>query len=393
MGSAMESSRIFVKGLPPNLSDEEFKKHFSKQCAITDAKVIPHRRIGYVGYKSSEEAKRAVKYYHRSFIRMSRIYVEIARSVEDQECLRTGLNSANRNKRKQGHTEYESSLKAISDVQKKRKQDLPKKGVADRKFQEFLEVMQPPSKARTWQNQDLSTAENLDQSLFTTETPNLTDAQSDGKHSELLETTGEKYENASSERAVVMFPVFKEGSSRDEETASLKETAPGQAEGELTGEVTAVSDADWLRSRTSRLLGLVDDDETNNSSLLPQNQQSQAPEESKIHNLAQIASKSTIDYGTKEETHSEEPFKSKVVSDQIEYSSVKNGRLFVRNLTYSTTEDELRRHFESSECGTVEEVSLILSINLPTCSCVLVMNILIGTAYAMHVMSPGRVFK
>jgi multiple RNA-binding domain-containing protein 1 len=77
----MSSSRIFVKGLPPTISEEEFKKHFSAKSEITDAKLIPHRRIGYVGYKTPEDAARAVKYFNRSFIRMSKIGVEIARPV------------------------------------------------------------------------------------------------------------------------------------------------------------------------------------------------------------------------------------------------------------------------------------------------------------------------
>ena len=77
----MESSRIFVRGLPPNLSAEDFRRHFAKQCAITDAKLFPHRRIGYVGYKNPEEAAKAVKHHNKSFIRMSRIGVELARSV------------------------------------------------------------------------------------------------------------------------------------------------------------------------------------------------------------------------------------------------------------------------------------------------------------------------
>jgi multiple RNA-binding domain-containing protein 1 len=77
----MASSRIFIKGLPPNISEDEFKKHFSANATITDAKLIPHRRIGYVGYKSPEDAAKAVKYFNRSFIRMSKIGVEIARPV------------------------------------------------------------------------------------------------------------------------------------------------------------------------------------------------------------------------------------------------------------------------------------------------------------------------
>jgi multiple RNA-binding domain-containing protein 1 len=77
----MESSRIFIKGLPPTISEEEFKKHFSAKSQITDAKLISQRRIGYVGFKSPEEAAKAVKYFNKSFIRMSKIAVEIARPV------------------------------------------------------------------------------------------------------------------------------------------------------------------------------------------------------------------------------------------------------------------------------------------------------------------------
>ena len=77
----MDSSRIFIRGLPPNLTAEEFRQHFSKQWQITDAKIIPYRRIGYIGYRSNSDAAKAIKYYNKSFIRMSKIAVEFARSV------------------------------------------------------------------------------------------------------------------------------------------------------------------------------------------------------------------------------------------------------------------------------------------------------------------------
>jgi multiple RNA-binding domain-containing protein 1 len=63
------------------LSDEEFQRHFSKLGATTDTKLISHKRIGYIGYKTNEDATKAVKYYNRTFIRMSRVSVELARSV------------------------------------------------------------------------------------------------------------------------------------------------------------------------------------------------------------------------------------------------------------------------------------------------------------------------
>lgn len=77
----MDSSRIFVQGLPPSLTPDEFVRHFSKNLPITDAKLIPHRRIGYVGYKSPTDAAIAVTYHNKTFIRMSRIGVELACSV------------------------------------------------------------------------------------------------------------------------------------------------------------------------------------------------------------------------------------------------------------------------------------------------------------------------
>lgn len=76
-----EVSRIFVRGLPPNMKEDDFRQHFSTPAPITDAKIIAHRRIGYVGYKTPEAAANAVKYYNKSFIRMSRIGVEFARPV------------------------------------------------------------------------------------------------------------------------------------------------------------------------------------------------------------------------------------------------------------------------------------------------------------------------
>lgn len=76
----MESSRIFVRGLPPKFTEDDVRKHFSK-FPVTDVKFFPHRRIGYVGYKSPEDAAKAVKYFNKTFINLTKIHAEIARPV------------------------------------------------------------------------------------------------------------------------------------------------------------------------------------------------------------------------------------------------------------------------------------------------------------------------
>ena len=84
----METSRVFVKGLPPNITEADFRKHFSAQGReVTDVKLIAPRRIGYVGFKSPDDASKAVKYFNRSYIRMSRISVEPAKAVSSKSKL------------------------------------------------------------------------------------------------------------------------------------------------------------------------------------------------------------------------------------------------------------------------------------------------------------------
>ena len=83
----MASSRIFVRGLPPNFGDEEFRRHFSHQSSqqipVTDTRIFPERRIGFVGYKTPEDAAKAVKYFNKSYIRLSCIQVELAEPVRN----------------------------------------------------------------------------------------------------------------------------------------------------------------------------------------------------------------------------------------------------------------------------------------------------------------------
>lgn len=83
----MASSRIFVRGLPPSLSDSDFKQHFAAAGSVTDAKLLAKRRIGFVGFKTEQEAARAVKFFNKSFIRMSRLGVELAQSVSCESSL------------------------------------------------------------------------------------------------------------------------------------------------------------------------------------------------------------------------------------------------------------------------------------------------------------------
>lgn len=72
---------MFVAGLPPSCSNDQLRNHFATRFQVTDAHVLPRRRMGFVGFKSNEVAKQAVDYFNRTYMKMSKISVDLARPV------------------------------------------------------------------------------------------------------------------------------------------------------------------------------------------------------------------------------------------------------------------------------------------------------------------------
>ena len=379
---AMETSRIFVKGLPPNLSADDFKRHFSKQSAITDAKFIPHRRIGYVGYRTPEDAAKAVKYHNKSFIRMSKIAVELARSVQIQYALGPGINSTNSSKREHADIQEHGQTNAQHHGKKKRKLE----GIADNagkaKLQEFLEVMQPPSKSKVWENQDAAIAQISAQPVLKAENMVIREARTNDVYERVPKRRKKKRENEEENVVLPEHPEPADMPSPDASTNPNNHNPSQEATQEPLTKPLAASDADWLRSRTSRLLGLVDDDDVQPTAL-PEDAAMEKIGLPQIPELVKDVSASGASNQADKELEVQEPI--------LENEPAGNERLFVRNLTYTATEEDLRKHFEDGDLGTVEEVSPPLH-DYFLFDRIFVMNILIGTAYAMHVMSPGRVF-
>ncbi len=357
----MESSRIFIRGLPSSLTAEDFKKHFSKQSSITDAKFIPHRRIGYVGYKSPEDAARAVKYHNKTFIRMSRIGVELARSIEEQSALRIANNFANGGKRQYREVAGETTSEAGFDSNKKRKPDTEIESGGKAKLQEFLEVMQPPSKSKIWENQDTTTMS------ATTERNEIAvkgvelEKQSDGEYEPVPKKRKSDRRTIGKEE-VIEIPQEKSvtfDDKRDVPDVQKVSKNEGQKPADklpATDETPAASDADWLRSRTSRLLGLVDDEDASAHTNALDYEDNQKDVVSPAREHVEGVGRSDAGVQTHEEVDNEDPVALSLRIEDPEDAALESRRLFIRNLTYTTTEDELRRHFENGGYGDIEEV-------------------------------------
>lgn len=359
----MASSRIFVKNLPPTLSEAEFRKHFSAQGReVTDVKLIPNRRIGFVGYRSDEDAARAVKYFNKSFIRMSRIAVDLAKPVSPPPPQPTpfpwaatnhackiadstprpatkngvGPGAAKPTLPKTGAPSIEPAEDA--NPKKRKRQPLDE---ADPKLQEYLEVMGHPTKKPRDDEEALG---GTSQSDYASAVPPavLEAGESDDEYEEIPSRPART-------PAAHVTPAHVETPSAPladgEPPASALPDGPAREAPQVPADAT---DDDWLRSRTSRLLDLVDPDDpefparpTPSVSAVPASE----PQERSHGSPPADADGSDGSAG-----------KGNTAENAVELIE-KTSRLFLRNLSYTVTEDDIRDHF--SKFGSLEEVSIV----------------------------------
>ncbi|KAF7938832.1 uncharacterized protein EAE98_001170 [Botrytis deweyae] len=342
----MASSRIFIKGLPPNITEDEFKTHFGAKQEITDAKLISHRRIGYIGYKTPEEAAKAVKYFNKSFVRMSKIGVEIARPISDASLpiSRKAQREQERENNKLRQLKQEADAKVSESLNTGTKRKRSDVDIADPKLQEFLEVMQPASKsnANMWKAGTMDAdMEEPPTKLQAIEVP---EEESDDEYQSVPSKAKKAPANPIESKA----PVAPIPSTIVADSANQADEAMVDAP---SNDVEATDD-DWLRSHTNRLLDIVDPED-----IIPKTQNLD------VKDVEEVVAGETEPNTAIEDTVVDE---AQVVEEQTENSpseldatleTIKaSGRLFVRNLPYSATEDDLRKHFE--QYGTLEEIHL-----------------------------------
>jgi multiple RNA-binding domain-containing protein 1 len=126
-------------------------------------------------------------------------------------------------------------------------------------------------------------------------------------------------------------------------------------EDSTTADQGPVSDADWLRSRTNRILDLVADDEEPTSDAPPP----KVPREQRASpQLEAEPIEQPVDTELSVAQQLEVPTSTEV--EKIR----ETGRLYLRNLHYEIAEEDLREHF--SKYGALEEVRPTFFFLLPT---------------------------
>ncbi|KAH6657872.1 multiple RNA-binding domain-containing protein [Truncatella angustata] len=354
--TAQDSSRIFVKNLPPTITQADFEAHLRKHFSnghITDIKLIPQRRIGYVGYKSNDEAKQAVTKFHRSFIRMSKVSVELARPIADPSLPNQRFQARTDRPIFPGTTKSDQADTQPAELnQKKRK--LNETDESDPKLQEYLDVMQrnPAKKPR-------------EEEHLQPEQPPVVEAESDDEYEEVPSRKARLNSRATAPHTTTSVPPTDSHAPEKRESQSTHHLGHGEGHvepepmdlddaGNAENQAAPATDDDWLRSRTNRLLDLVDADEVPIENTMPES----APGERKKSIPVELPPReeeeeenAAADQASKEPASKQEVTKPKESAVDTVH---KTARIFVRNLPYTADEAELREFFGAF--GEIEEI-------------------------------------
>lgn len=371
-------SRVCVKGLPAYLTEDRLKEHFSEKGEVTDVKIIRtsdgrSRQFAFVGYRTEQEASSAVSYFDRSFIDTSRLICEIARPISDQ------TDSRPWSRYSKGSSAYNKSHKALEDeklsvVKCEAKGASVKNGQdsnEDPELADFLQAMQPRSKSKLWTN-DTMTGKEQERSS--------TKGNKDRKDKQLktksLELNGS---SPAQEKPTHMDKGSNEGKVKGKRTSKQLTFEDGKEEGEAKiGGLTdskileagahdiardeTVSDLDYLKQRTTENWSDDEDTEPFDGSSESLSETENERSSSLKHEMDNPMVDQAFGYldGALDKLDLQNSNAEEFLAEQQESVS-ETGRLFVRNLSYTTSEEDLQELF--SQFGELSEVHLVLDKN------------------------------
>ncbi|XP_076007167.1 putative RNA-binding protein 19 [Genypterus blacodes] len=149
-------SRLIVKNLPNGMKEDRFRSMFAAFGTVTDCSLKftkdgKFRKFGFVGFKTEEDADRALKHFNKSFVDTSRVTVEMCKAFGDPTKAKAW------SKHTQSSSQDKSTGPSDSDSKKKTKQNKVTISTLanledDQGFKEFISVHQNRSQAPTWAN-------------------------------------------------------------------------------------------------------------------------------------------------------------------------------------------------------------------------------------------------
>ena len=335
-------SRIIIKNLPVNISEDKLKKHFSSLGNITDIKILKtkegkSRKLAFIGYHNDTDAHKAVKYFNKSFIDSSKMLVEMALPFGDASLAKPW------NK--------QSVAKSINDnINRKKKKKGDGNNDENPELGEFLSIHQ--KNRAIWSNDE----HNDLLKIQTPEKNNATESESSDHEYDANDNLQKHLENKK--------PTVQLSSSY---------IPPSRCTVVLKGIPFSASEADvrkFFRPLTCEAVRLTQDKKGRPSGKCFVDFKSDAElRKSLKYNKRYMGTRYVEvfrDTGTKAEKEGIPQNQRKnialsktVPQENNQLSFGDSGQLFVRNLPYECTEDELKEHFE--QIGPLSSIDLPIS--------------------------------
>ncbi|KAA8911360.1 hypothetical protein TRICI_003845 [Trichomonascus ciferrii] len=321
----IRASRVIVKNLPHSFSDDKLKEHFARHGGtVTDAKIMrkhngQSRRFGFVGFKNSEDAEDAVKYFNSTFINTTRIEVGLAMDLNDSRLIPAAVK---KEQKKRSIEEAEEKANKRKAKKQKKKDDKAAAEEEDKKLAEYLNAMDNRQAAKSWANDMITGTQNVE----TTIPPASMATENDEDDEEYVDLPQNKHEASEDEEMMMPLSEFSKPETEKDADDQTEDT-----EDKLAAD-SKVSDMEWLQMRRK---------------LMKENQET-GIEEEKDHTEEQQPEKSSKK--NEREPESLPPTEEEKNAEKIS----KTKRLFLRNLLYTVTEPELRELF--SQYGKLDEV-------------------------------------
>uniref|UniRef100_A0A3Q2ZHE5 Probable RNA-binding protein 19 n=1 Tax=Hippocampus comes TaxID=109280 RepID=A0A3Q2ZHE5_HIPCM len=145
-------SRLIVKNLPNGMKEERFRGMFAAFGTVTDCtlkftKDGKFRKFGFVGFQSEDDANTALKHFNRSFVDTSRVTVEMCKAFGDPTKSKAWSKHTQSSEPEKPATQTKTAEKLLEE---------------DEEFKEFLSVHQNRCQVRTWVNDAMEQAVDRD---------------------------------------------------------------------------------------------------------------------------------------------------------------------------------------------------------------------------------------
>ncbi|KAG9047437.1 Multiple RNA-binding domain-containing protein 1 [Tulasnella sp. UAMH 9824] len=310
-----DRSRLIIKNLPQSLgSNEKLKAHFDSANlgTITDSRIATKRDgtfrgIGFIGYKTSEEAFKAKEFFGQTFVDSRRIRVEIVDA----------------NKAREG-----SSLRPVKRPRLDFNADCPTGGTDSSRALATTRSSTLPNSTRLSKSTDFKSRNEQQLSKF---------LELIGPRSTANTFRAWGNEEDFGRRKTQLDNKWQMG----EERKSSLENRSGAPSGEMT-------DIEWLKNRTENAsTSLLEED---GDEWISQQPDHQDRESTRDDGLVYIPAEQDV---VKPSPSPEEAELGRATAQILT-----TGRLFLRNLTYSCTEEVLRDTF--SQYGEIENIHILV---------------------------------